>query len=511
MKIFTNKNFIQKLIIAIVSVILLNFCFAPPVQASFGGTLMGMIVDFATGIADVAASLVQLGLTGQWKWAVDDLGTGELNLDDGTPKDSYWTENDNFRYPILQISPELIFANQIQILDANFISEIKDGSEYALGVDNTNTLSTLRDIIAAWYVTLRTIAVVGLLSVLIYIGIRIIISSTSADKAKYKQRLMDWVIAFCLLFFMHYIMVAVITVVERVNKVLGDGIGVYDGIDISKYGKVIYTPHTETKLDTEHGVSFQSVLNDIEWDLQAYNYMGTPANIGNYIYGSNAGMIERVGLTDGLEPEESNVSGNQVTFYYLAKTPTEARLTINLEVAFQGDNPNTWIVIDGYAVSSNSSVFDASIINNYIKGKKAELGDAGINTDGAIKEDNVKDGDNTVMTVSQNGAVVRVAKQALRDQSDGSVVGGDGSKILYFTNYARLFLNAKATDENIPKSVAYLIIYVALISFTVMFTFRYMKRVIYVAFLTLMAPMVALTYPLDKIKDRKSSGMEYVV
>ena len=57
----------------------------------------------------------------------------------------------------------------------------------------------------------------------------------------------------------------------------------------------------------------------------------------------------------------------------------------------------------------------------------------------------------------------------------------------------------------------YLIIYIALIVFTVMFAIRYIKRVIYIAFLTLMAPMVALTYPLDKIKDRKSSGLEYVV
>jgi hypothetical protein len=60
-------------------------------------------------------------------------------------------------------------------------------------------------------------------------------------------------------------------------------------------------------------------------------------------------------------------------------------------------------------------------------------------------------------------------------------------------------------------STAYLIIYIALITFTAVFTIRYIKRFIYIAFLTLMAPVVALTYPLDKIKDRKSTSMEYVV
>ena len=90
-------------------------------------------------------------------------------------------------------------------------------------------------------------------------------------------------------------------------------------------------------------------------------------------------------------------------------------------------------------------------------------------------------------------------------------MSADKNKVLYFTNYARLFLNVKDKDEYLPMSTAYLIIYIALIAFTAVFTVRYLKRVIYIAFLTLMAPMVALTYPIDKIKDRKGTGMEYVV
>jgi len=82
-------------------------------------------------------------------------------------------------------------------------------------------------------------------------------------------------------------------------------------------------------------------------------------------------------------------------------------------------------------------------------------------------------------------------------------ISNDSSKVLYFINYARLFLNVK---DN-----AYMIIYIALIVFTVVFAIRYIKRVIYIAFLTMVAPMVAMTYPLDKIKDRKSTGVEYVV
>ncbi len=81
MKFFTNKNVKQKFIISIVCIILLNFCLAPNVKAasSFGGKMMGLIRDFVTAIADVGGSLVQLGLTGKWIWAVDNNGTADTS------------------------------------------------------------------------------------------------------------------------------------------------------------------------------------------------------------------------------------------------------------------------------------------------------------------------------------------------------------------------------------------------------------------------------------------------
>lgn len=47
----------------------------------------------------------------------------------------------------------------------------------------------------------------------------------------------------------------------------------------------------------------------------------------------------------------------------------------------------------------------------------------------------------------------------------------------------------------------YVIMYIALTVLTVVFTFQYIKRLIFIAFLTMIAPLIALTYPLDKIKD----------
>ena len=82
-------------------------------------------------------------------------------------------------------------------------------------------------------------------------------------------------------------------------------------------------------------------------------------------------------------------------------------------------------------------------------------------------------------------------------------VSTDPSKVLYYINYARLYVNLDDAGE----SFGFIILYIILIAITTMFAVRYMKRVIYVAFLTLIAPLVALTYPIDKIKDRTSTSI----
>ena len=78
----------------------------------------------------------------------------------------------------------------------------------------------MKGTVSKWYVALRNIAIVGLLSVLLYIGIRIVISSSAGDKAKYKQFFVDWVVALCLIFFLHYIMAFTMTMSETITDVL---------------------------------------------------------------------------------------------------------------------------------------------------------------------------------------------------------------------------------------------------------------------------------------------------
>lgn len=439
MKTFTNRKFTHKLILAICFITFFNFCMVPKVQAAnFGGEMMGIFKPFVVAIADVVGKVVQYAMTGDWQSATAPKGSG-------TPTDEdYFVKTDKFEYPILQISPELIFANKIEFLDANFItsSTVEDSQDkYLLKVEDDNTLQKLRNIIAGWYVTLRTISVVGLLSVLIYIGIRIIISSTSADKAKYKQRLVDWIVAFCLLFFMHYIMAGAVTVVDKVNAMLANIVNVEDGLTIDpEFGKVQFNKVLGgSELDYASKISFKGVK---DW-FEDNNYE-----------------------VRGWNPPYEEGSAGFVTFGKAGESTKQLGLTVM----------NGKAVITGEA----SSGLSADEIND-IEGVIQKINNE-------INESNTPD-DSGVLT-----------------ESIGTRVSTDPSKVLYFTNYARLFLNAKNTDENAPTALAYLIIYVALITFTAVFAFRYVKRVIYIAFLTLIAPTVALTYPIDKIKDGKAQA-----
>lgn len=85
-------------------------------------------------------------------------------------------------------------------------------------VTKDSSAAQLQNQISKWYNALRTLALVGLLSVLVYVGIKIILSSNSAqNQAKYKSMLKDWLVAICILFVLHYIMAFVLDITSRIT------------------------------------------------------------------------------------------------------------------------------------------------------------------------------------------------------------------------------------------------------------------------------------------------------
>ena len=92
----------------------------------------------------------------------------------------------------------------------------------------------------------------------------------------------------------------------------------------------------------------------------------------------------------------------------------------------------------------------------------------------------------------------------------------DSAKVLFwpagnFMSQARIYAQ-KAHVEGKSEDYSYIgfgLIYVVLTIYTVTFIFVYIRRLIYMIFLTLIAPLVALTYPIDKVKDGQAQAFNF--
>lgn len=217
-----------------------------------------------------------------------------------------------------------------------------------------NSARELRNVISRWYVGIRNICIVIMLSVLIYIGIRMMLTSVANDKAKYKEMLKDWIIGLCLLFIIHYIMAFSVVIVEKITEVVKAGVD------------------------------------------------------------NNAVMVKLGDVYDGK----------------LVETAEDLGFTEK----------------DGYIV------------------------------DGKIKD------------------------------SDGNEK--DGKILAYPTNLMgkiRLQMQEK-DDMQTGRYIGLVICFLMLVMFTVVFTCTYLKRLLHMAFLTIIAPLVAMTYCIDKVNDGQAQG-----
>ena len=102
----------------------------------------------------------------------------------------------------IMITPFDIFFNRYKMLDIN-VFDIN-------GAKANSMVRTFRSSTAMWYYTMRTLATAILLVVLIYIGIRMLLSSVAEDRAKYKKMLFDWICSLILLFLLQYMAIFII-------------------------------------------------------------------------------------------------------------------------------------------------------------------------------------------------------------------------------------------------------------------------------------------------------------
>lgn len=321
MEVFKNKSLVLKIVIALVIVILFNFC-APTLSHAgvaevIGGTLLSPIIDLLLAIGDGAINLIQSILFGMdnsllkvavheasfWETVGMVVGavvgiaavvaitivTGGTALAAIVPtliaggvgayaghKIAVEALPDTFYLPVYAISPEEIFQNKIGLLDVNFFNPNPYEEQATVdgqSVEQESTAANLQATISSWYLTLRNFALVVLLVVLLYVGIRVVTSSAAQDRAKYKEKLFSWIVAMCLLFFMHYIMAFATTIVEAISEGINTAskpvIITLPDLSQDDYEVEVTTTDPDTGEQTSGGVPAEEFFSNDEIELIA--------------------------------------------------------------------------------------------------------------------------------------------------------------------------------------------------------------------------------------------------
>lgn len=400
-------------------------------------------------------------------------GTGDLNSTVQAGKEVQESANRVNDFDITDLTTKSTV--KIPLLDANFFKKSSN--------DSSNSADILRPVVSNVYNNLRNFVLILMLVVLLYIGIRIIISSAVSEQVKYKEYIINWVVGICLLFLMQYIMSAIMMSTKTINNMLiinedsemyRIGFGTTDSQSsanirsgagtISEWGTLVSHPWQSIWKGINHlaGREYEIKTTLVQlpysyiYDLGAkgVSFMGNGlADLNNEVFGDGWSKI----ATDS-DKKVSNFVGRKLQI-----ANNGALFTFN-------EDDNT---VQDYAadLSGNPSILNAAVYNDDIKGFRA------------IYTCNIAEYCRTLTTFSSKYTHI------------------------YNNNKKTIMSDSDQDEENDYSSAAfwgYVFLYVLLTIETVIFLYKYLKRVLWLAFLTMIAPLIALMYPIDKVGDGKA-------
>lgn len=124
-----------------------------------------------------------------------------------------------------------VVFNRCELTSANFFPEVWIGDAPKYGAALGDIVSSIR----TYYNVIRNLSIAILLFILIYVGIRMAISTTASDEAKYKKMLKDWAVSLVLVFMLHFIMIITFFINNSLVYALsgldtGSGAGAWTGL-----------------------------------------------------------------------------------------------------------------------------------------------------------------------------------------------------------------------------------------------------------------------------------------
>lgn len=331
-------------------------------------------------------------------------------------------------------------AIKLGLFDANFFRNDDVVDQYGYIVSS----NILKSAIGKIYISLRNLCIILMMLVLLYIGIRIIISSAASDQSKYKRMLVDWLVGLCLLFIMHYIM----SFSTNLNTIIVN------------------------MLSNDEGDSYYIAIAELQDRYTLENKDSTWLEIAM-----------------GHNPAGYTGSNGRREFF-ARKIIVEA--TNNDQVGFD-------IKSDGYVdVSTSNCIMYKNVTNDQID--FSQWGDNGkLYLSAAL----VNDGQ-----TKYAGKAIYKASLMEFTRTLSSFALDDEDNVILYSNGKVKTISAESTSEESNEWIAlgYTILYLALVIETIMFVVIYIKRVLQLAMLTMIAPLVSFMYPIDKVGDGQAQA-----
>lgn len=343
---------------------------------------------------------------------------------------------------------------RIPVLDINFFRDDTEIQNYA-----NSSANILKPVVSNVYKSLRNLVLVMMMVVLLYVGIRIVVSTAVTDQVKYKQWLVDWVVGICLLIIMQYIMSFLMNVNEMIVEMLGENRESSYYISLSKLGG---------GLDTYYN-SWGDVKNDATPGTDSYD----------------PGV--RLFYLDHFDVRNKDNGSDCFDF---DENTGEIHVERN-DWASESENGNVFI---------NARIFKPAdeVKNKMIKAISAGVGGtAGWSIASAIvgEDDDDSWADKTVYRCN--------LPEFCRTLTTF------GSKYVLIYRGSGVY-ESYTENEDVDKSNSrfgeYAFLYILLVLETCIFFYTYLKRVFKLAFYTMIAPLIAFMYPIDKLGDEKAQA-----
>ena len=140
-------------------------------------------------------------------WIVSTLMTTAVTTGNNRPGEYSTTPEDT-------LTVQSLVFDRIELLNANYFAYNANTNNYVI-----------KESIKNWYSGVRTIAIIASIVILIYMGVRMAISSLASDKAKYKKMFFDWLTSFIMIFVLHIIIIFMSNLSTSITYMLTENAG----------------------------------------------------------------------------------------------------------------------------------------------------------------------------------------------------------------------------------------------------------------------------------------------